>query len=139
MAKPIPNEARPKQNLAETIVDGNVKYELIEELLKELSSNTYSGRVEEDVVSHIAKILEILDLNKVDGMDPFQLRMIIFALSLSVKVRKWWMNKGDGKINTWEELVNKFFSKFYPLSCASNYDKMCVDDEECLDPLEFIT
>ncbi|GJR07158.1 hypothetical protein Tco_0530142 [Tanacetum coccineum] len=56
--------------------------------------------------------------------------MMTFPLSLSGKARKWWMNKGDGKINTWEELVNKFFSEFYPLSCASNYDKMCVDDEE---------
>ncbi|GJZ71676.1 hypothetical protein Tco_0635527 [Tanacetum coccineum] len=65
--------------------------------------------------------------------------MITFPLSLSGKERKLWMNKGDGKINTWEELVNKFFSEFYPLSCASNYDKMCVDDEEGLDPLEFIT
>ncbi|GJY87837.1 ribonuclease H-like domain-containing protein [Tanacetum coccineum] len=71
MAKPIPNEARPEQNLAETIVDGNVKYELVEELLKELSSNTYSSRVEEDVVSHIAKILEILDPNKGDERNYF--------------------------------------------------------------------
>ncbi|GJV20482.1 hypothetical protein Tco_1369502 [Tanacetum coccineum] len=46
---------------------------------------------------------------------------------------------GDGKINTWEELVKQFFSKFYPLSCASNYDQMCDDDEEGDDPLEFIT
>ncbi|GJY90042.1 hypothetical protein Tco_0505238 [Tanacetum coccineum] len=49
------------------------------------------------------------------------------------------MNEGDGKINTWEELVKQFFSKFYPLSCASNYDQMCDDDEEGDDPLEFIT
>ncbi|GJZ84270.1 hypothetical protein Tco_0649609 [Tanacetum coccineum] len=56
--------------------------------------------------------------------------MMTFPLSLSGKARKWWMNEGDGKNNTWEELVNKFFSKIYPLSCASNYDKMCVDDEE---------
>ncbi|GKC19527.1 hypothetical protein Tco_1021677 [Tanacetum coccineum] len=56
--------------------------------------------------------------------------MMTFPLLFSGKARKWWMNKGDGKINTWEELVNKFFSKFYPLSCANNYDKMCEDDEE---------
>ncbi|GKE53815.1 hypothetical protein Tco_1488971 [Tanacetum coccineum] len=63
-------------------------------------------------------------------MDSFQLRMKTFPLSLSGKARKWWMNEGDGKIITCEELVNKFFSKFYPLSYASNYDKMCQDDEE---------
>ncbi|GKE18539.1 hypothetical protein Tco_1426116 [Tanacetum coccineum] len=98
MAKPILNEARAKQNLAEPSIECNVKYELGEELLKELRSNTYSGRVEEDV-----------------------------------------MNEGDAKINTWEELVNKIFSKFYPLSCANNYDKMCDDDEEGRDPLDIIT
>ncbi|GJS59390.1 hypothetical protein Tco_0654174 [Tanacetum coccineum] len=65
--------------------------------------------------------------------------METLPLSLSGKARKWWMNEGDGKINTWEELVKQFFSKFYPLSCASNYDKMCDDDEEGRDPLEFIT
>ncbi|GKD81553.1 hypothetical protein Tco_1348392, partial [Tanacetum coccineum] len=52
--------------------------------------------------------------------------------------KEWWMNEGNGNIFPWEELVKKFFKKFYPLSCASNYDKMCDDDEEGRDPLEFI-
>ncbi|GJX89016.1 hypothetical protein Tco_0341030 [Tanacetum coccineum] len=130
MEKLIPNEGRAEQYLAEPSIEGNKKYELSEELLKELLSNSYSGRVEEDLVGHIVKILEILDPIEVDGMDPFQLRMITFPLSLSGKAGKWWMNEGDGKINTWEEWVNNFFNKFYPLSYASNYDKMCEDDEE---------
>ncbi|GKE20726.1 hypothetical protein Tco_1432238, partial [Tanacetum coccineum] len=64
--------------------------------------------------------------------------MKAFPLSLSKDAKNWWMNEGDGNISTWEELVKKFFKKFYPLSCASNYDKMCDDDEEGRDPLEFI-
>ncbi|GJR74152.1 hypothetical protein Tco_0086517 [Tanacetum coccineum] len=72
-------------------------------------------------------------------MDHFQLCMKTFPLSLSRDARKWWMNEGDGKINTWEELVNKFFSKFYSLSYASNYVKMCDDDDKGRDPLEFRT
>ncbi|GJT93750.1 hypothetical protein Tco_1082595 [Tanacetum coccineum] len=130
MAKLILNEAQTEQYLAKPSIESNEKYELGEELLKELRSNSYCGRVEEDVVGHIDTILEILDPIEVDGMDPFQLRMMTFPLSFSGKARNWWKDEGDGKINTWEELVNKFFSKFYPLSCASNYDKMCVDDEE---------
>ncbi|GJW75530.1 hypothetical protein Tco_0134900 [Tanacetum coccineum] len=139
MAKLILNEARAEQNLAEPSIESNEKSKLGEELLNELRSNSYSGRVEEDVVGYIAKVLEILDPIEVAGMDPFQFRMMTFPLSLSGKARKWWMNEGDGKINIWEELVNKFFSKFYSLSCASNYDKMCEDDEEGDDPLGFIT
>ncbi|GJX03218.1 hypothetical protein Tco_0189134 [Tanacetum coccineum] len=56
--------------------------------------------------------------------------MKVFPLSLTGDVRKWWMNEGDGKITTLEELEKRFFGKLYPLSCASNYDKMCEDDEE---------
>ncbi|GJZ61422.1 hypothetical protein Tco_0617559 [Tanacetum coccineum] len=65
MAEPMLNEARAGQNLAKPSIESNVKYELSEELLKELRSNSYSGRVEEDVVGHITKILKILDLIKV--------------------------------------------------------------------------
>ncbi|GJX38681.1 hypothetical protein Tco_0251984 [Tanacetum coccineum] len=68
MEKLILNEARAEQNLAEPSIKSNVKNELSEELLKELRSNSYTGRVEEDVVGHIAKILKILDLIKVAGL-----------------------------------------------------------------------
>ncbi|GJS76308.1 hypothetical protein Tco_0726189 [Tanacetum coccineum] len=97
MTKPILNEARVERNLAEPSIESNVKCELGEELLKELRSNTYSGRVEEDVVGHIAKVLEILDLMKIAGVNPFQHRMKTFPLSLFGDARKWWMNEGDGK------------------------------------------
>nr|GEX34772.1 hypothetical protein [Tanacetum cinerariifolium] len=61
MFKIILNEARAKQNLAEPSIESNGKYELGDELLKELRCNSYNGRVEKDVVRHIAKILDILD------------------------------------------------------------------------------
>ncbi|GJT75242.1 hypothetical protein Tco_1041967 [Tanacetum coccineum] len=137
MAKPILNKAQ-EQNLAKPRNKSNVKFEFSKELLTELQNNTFSGRCEKDVIGHIFKVLEILDLVKIAGVDPFQLRMKAFPLSLSKDVKKWWMNEGDRNISTWEELVDKFFKKFYPLSCASNYDKMCDDDEEGRDPLEFI-
>ncbi|GJZ24799.1 hypothetical protein Tco_0562258 [Tanacetum coccineum] len=66
MAKLILNEARAEQYLVEPSIESNEKCELSEELLKELCSNSYSGRVEEDVVCHIAKFLEILDPIEVD-------------------------------------------------------------------------
>ncbi|GJY90776.1 hypothetical protein Tco_0505972 [Tanacetum coccineum] len=56
--------------------------------------------------------------------------MKAFPLSLSKGAKEWWMKKGNRNISTWEELVKKIFTKFYPLSCASKYDKMCDDDEE---------
>ncbi|GKA42410.1 hypothetical protein Tco_0735070 [Tanacetum coccineum] len=109
MEKAILNKAQVEQNLAEPMTESYEKFELSKELLTELRSNTCIGKDEEDVVSHIAKILEILDLVKIANMDPFQLRMKVFPLSLFGDARKWWMNEGNGKITTWEELVKKFF------------------------------
>ncbi|GKA85914.1 hypothetical protein Tco_0807568 [Tanacetum coccineum] len=107
MAKSIPNKAQ-EQNLAEPRDESNVKFKLSKELLTELQNNTFSGKCEEDVIGHIGKVFKILDLAKIAGVDPFQLRMKAFPLSLSKD------------------------------PCASNYDKMCDDDEEGRDPLEFI-
>ncbi|GKD58982.1 hypothetical protein Tco_1296491, partial [Tanacetum coccineum] len=30
--------------------------------------------------------------------------------------QEWWISKGDGKVTTWEELIEKFFCRFYPES-----------------------
>ncbi|GJT72528.1 hypothetical protein Tco_1031814 [Tanacetum coccineum] len=129
MAKPIPNNAQ-ELNPAEPRDESNVKIKFSKELLTELQNYTFSGRCE--------KVLEILDLVKIAGVDPFQLRMKAFPLSLLKDAKEWWINEEDRNISTWEELVEKFFKKFYPMSCASNYDKMCDDGEEGRDPLEFI-
>ncbi|GJT95575.1 hypothetical protein Tco_1091093 [Tanacetum coccineum] len=95
------------------------------EFLTELQNIEYHKTIDEDVVDHIAKVLEILDLIKVLGVDSYQLRMKVFPLSLADDAREWWINEGEGKITTWEELVEKFFYKFYPES----YD----GEEEMLD------
>ncbi|GJU61895.1 hypothetical protein Tco_1243730 [Tanacetum coccineum] len=131
MAKSILDKSRVEQNLVEPKTDWDVKYELSKELLTELNNNTYYGRFEEDVIDHIVKFLEILDLIKIANVGPFQFHIRFFPLSLAGDARKWWMNEGNSQINTWEGIVIKKFEKFYPLSCASNYDQMCDDDEEC--------
>ncbi|GJX04553.1 hypothetical protein Tco_0190469 [Tanacetum coccineum] len=107
MAKSIPNNAHG-QNPAEPRNESNMKIEFSKELLTELQNNTFSRRCEEDVIGHIGKVLEILDLVKIVGVDPFQLRMKAFPLSLSKGAKE------------------------------CNYNKMCDDDEEGRDPLEFI-
>ncbi|GJT07199.1 hypothetical protein Tco_0841661 [Tanacetum coccineum] len=111
MAKPILDKACVEQYLAKLKTDNNVKFKLSKELLTELRNNAYYRKVEEDVIDHISKSIEILNLIKIANVDPFQLCMKVFPLSLAGEARKWWINKEDGKINTWKELVKKFFSK----------------------------
>ncbi|GKD62416.1 hypothetical protein Tco_1299925 [Tanacetum coccineum] len=51
--------------------------------------------------------------------------MKVFPLSLTDDASRWRKNEGEGKITIWDELVKKFFYKFYPES----YD----GEEEMLD------
>ncbi|GJZ20674.1 hypothetical protein Tco_0557264 [Tanacetum coccineum] len=88
--------------------------ELNEEFLLRLRSNAYYGTFDEDVVDHISKVLEMLDLIKIPNVDSYRLRMK-------------------------KELVEKFFCKFYPLSRDGKDEILEEGDNWGLNPLEFIS
>ncbi|GKD02821.1 hypothetical protein Tco_1177795 [Tanacetum coccineum] len=50
----------------------------------------------------------MIDLINILGVDSHRLRMKVFPLSLADNARQWWINEGEGKITTWEELVENF-------------------------------
>ncbi|GKB30268.1 hypothetical protein Tco_0869669 [Tanacetum coccineum] len=114
MTKLIPNEnmkkAQTESNLSITSNDINIG--LSKGFFVELRKNIYHGTYNEDVVDHIAKVLKMVDLIYVHGVDSHQLRMKVFPLSLADDAKEWWINEGDGKITTWEDLVEKFFCRF---------------------------
>ncbi|GJW55077.1 hypothetical protein Tco_0099162 [Tanacetum coccineum] len=65
--------------------------------------------------------------------------MKVFPLSLADDARQWWINEREGKITTWEELVEKFFCKFYPESHDGEDEMLDERDNWGIDPLEFIS
>ncbi|GJZ02426.1 hypothetical protein Tco_0520387 [Tanacetum coccineum] len=115
MAEPILSDnlekAPTESNLSITSNDINI--ELSKEFLVELRKNIYHGTYNEDVVDHIVKVLKMVDLIYVPGVDSHQLRMKVFPLSLADDAKEWWISE---EITTWEELVEKFFCRFYPES-----------------------
>ncbi|GJW68043.1 hypothetical protein Tco_0122467 [Tanacetum coccineum] len=68
----------------------NIK--LNKEFLMNLQSNAYHGMFDEDVIDHIAKVLEILDLVETPCVDSHRLRMKVFYLSLADDARQLWIN-----------------------------------------------
>ncbi|GKE92879.1 hypothetical protein Tco_1573974 [Tanacetum coccineum] len=89
---------------------------LSKELLMEIQSNAYHGKFDEDVVDHVAKVLEILDLIKIPNVDTYKLRVKVFPLSLAGDAKQWWIDEWNGKITAWGILVGRFFCKYFPLS-----------------------
>ncbi|GKF21975.1 hypothetical protein Tco_0074297 [Tanacetum coccineum] len=118
MVEPILNKNMEKAQIESnlSITNNDINIELSKEFLEELQTNAYHRWIDEDVMDHIAKVLKMIDLIYIPGVDSHQLRMKIFPLSLADDARQWWINTGEGKLTIWEELVEKFFCKFYPES-----------------------
>ncbi|GKD94418.1 hypothetical protein Tco_1374255, partial [Tanacetum coccineum] len=49
------------------------------------------------------------------------------------------IDEGEGKIAVWEELVEKFFCKFYPDSYDGEDEMLDEGDNWGIDPLEFLS
>ncbi|GJW67906.1 hypothetical protein Tco_0122330 [Tanacetum coccineum] len=105
-------KARTESNLSNASNDMNI--ELSKEFLMELQKNTYHRMLHEDVMDHIAKVLEILDLINIPGVDSHQLRMKVFPLSLADDARKWWINEGEEKSPLGKNLLKNFSVNFIP-------------------------
>ncbi|GKA35386.1 hypothetical protein Tco_0721877 [Tanacetum coccineum] len=129
--------AQNESNLSITSNDINI--ELSNEFLVELRKNAYHRWIDEYVVNHIAKVLEIINLIYIPGVDSHQLQMKVFPLSLVDDARQWWINEGEGKITVWEDLVENFFCRFYPDLYDGEEEMLDEGDNWGIDPLEFIS
>ncbi|GJY58763.1 hypothetical protein Tco_0458655 [Tanacetum coccineum] len=74
-------KAQTESNLSITIIDINI--ELSKEFLVKLRKKAFHGWIDEDVMDHIAKVLEMIDLIYILGVDSHQLQMKIFPLLLA--------------------------------------------------------
>ncbi|GJY80244.1 hypothetical protein Tco_0492995 [Tanacetum coccineum] len=82
-------KTQAESSLAKPNTDDAINIELNKEFLMELQSNAYHGMFDEDVIDHIAKVFEILDLVKTPYVDSHQLCMKVFPLSLANNARQW--------------------------------------------------
>ncbi|GJW72519.1 putative reverse transcriptase domain-containing protein [Tanacetum coccineum] len=119
-------KAQSESNLS--ITSNEIKIDLSKEFLVELQKNMYHGTHYEDVADHIAKVLKMVDLIYIPGVDSHQLRMKVFPLLLADDAKEGWTSDGDEKITTWEELVEKFFCRFY-LESYDGEDEMLDEGE----------
>ncbi|GJY22059.1 hypothetical protein Tco_0394625 [Tanacetum coccineum] len=98
MVEPILKEFMEKSQTESNLSNNDLNIELSKELLLKLENNAYHGMFDEDVVDHIAKVLELLELIKIPGVDSHQLRMKVFPLSLADDARQWWIDEGKEKL-----------------------------------------
>ncbi|GJT08394.1 hypothetical protein Tco_0842856 [Tanacetum coccineum] len=108
-----------------------------DEFLKILSDNAFNGMDGGDITDHIAKVLKITKWFKIPNMNKNKLRLHVLSKSPSEDVEEWWNLEINGTDTTWNELGDKFFHKYYPLSHTCN-SKIPNDLDNGTDYFEFI-
>ncbi|GJZ99329.1 hypothetical protein Tco_0671880 [Tanacetum coccineum] len=108
--------------------------------IRRIHSTDNTAWIDEEVMDHIAKVLEMIDLIYIPvWIPPSKLRMKVFLLSLADDARQRWINEGEGKITVWEELVEKFFYKFYLESYNEKEEMLDEGVNWGIDQLDFIS
>ncbi|GJQ98963.1 hypothetical protein Tco_0521948 [Tanacetum coccineum] len=95
-------------------IEDKDNFELKDQFLKELCTNTFSGSDHEDANEHIEKVLEIVDLFHSPNITIDQLMLRAFPMSLTGTASHWLRNKPTSSIKIWEDLKTMFLSKYCP-------------------------
>ena len=70
----------------------------------------------EDPNMNIRDFIEICDTFKFNGVSEDAVKLRLFPFSLRDKAKRWLHSLPAGSIVTWEDLAQKFLTKFFPMA-----------------------
>ncbi|GJY97152.1 putative reverse transcriptase domain-containing protein [Tanacetum coccineum] len=73
---------------------------------------------DEDANEHLDKYLSVTQFIKQNGISQDIINLNLFLFSLTHEAESWFYTLKTHSIHTWEEMVSKFLSKYYPYSRA---------------------
>ena len=91
-------------------------FELKMVTLQMLQNIQFHGLPSENPNTHLTNFIEVCDTIKYNGVTEEALRLILFLLSLGDKVKHWLTSQQLESIISWNDLVQKFLTKFFPPS-----------------------
>ena len=88
----------------------------------------------EDPNAHIKNFLEVCDEVKYNGVSDDAIHLQLFPFSLKYKAKHWLTTEPPDSITSWDELVNKFLTRFFPPAKAAklriDINNLCQLDGE---------
>ena len=76
----------------------------------------FGGSPTEDPNMHIRNFIEICDTFKFNNVSEDDVKLRLFPFSLRDKAKGWLHSLPAGSITTWEELAQKFLTKFFSMA-----------------------
>ena len=91
-------------------------FELKSVTLQMLQNILFHGLPHENPNMHLTNFLEVCDTIKYNGVIEEALRLRLFPLSLGDRAKHWLVSQPPDSITSWNDLVQKFLTKFFPPS-----------------------
>ena len=94
-------------------------YELEPAIISMVQQNQFSGHSTENPNEHLGRFLRIANSIKLSGVRPEVIQLQLFPFSLRDMAIIWFNSLPHESVNTWEELMRAYFSKFFIPSLLS--------------------
>ena len=104
--------------ITQPAIDAN-EYELEPALITMVQQNQFAGHSTENPNEHLGRFLRIANSIKLSGVKPEVIQLQLFPFSLRDMAITWFNSLPHESVNTWEELMRAYFSKFFIPSLPS--------------------
>ena len=91
-------------------------FELKSALFTMVQQHQFTGHLSEDPNEHLGRFMRMENIVKLNGVRPDVIKLQLFPFSLRDVATTWFDSLPVGSVNTWEELVKAFMSRFFPLA-----------------------
>ena len=88
-------------------------FELEPALITMVQQNQFAGHSTKNPNEHLGRFLRIAHTTKLDGVSSDVIQLQLFPFSLRDMAATWFNSLPDESVNTWEELLRAYFSKFF--------------------------
>ncbi|GKE11807.1 hypothetical protein Tco_1415358 [Tanacetum coccineum] len=99
-----PGVVRPK-------IANNVNFEIKGQFMKRLGDNTFVRNHEDEAYKHTQKVLEIIDLFSITGVNHNVIMLRVFPIKLTRAEKRWKDRLPTRSIDTWTLLEKAFIQK----------------------------
>ena len=101
-----------------TSIEAN-NFELKPSLITMVQKHQYTGHPSEYPNEHMGIFMRMANTVKLNGVRPEVIKLLLFPFLLRNVVATWFESLPYGSMNTWEELVEAYMSRFFPLALTS--------------------
>ncbi|GKB66548.1 hypothetical protein Tco_0927960, partial [Tanacetum coccineum] len=101
------NHDNIRPDIVKPEINGDVKFEINGNFMRELRRKLFKGTDDEDAHEHVRRVLEIVDLFHFPGVTHDAVMLRVFPITLSGPALRWKNRISTGLITTWKDIPTR--------------------------------